>query len=642
MKKRTKRISRVLAIIICLLIVLGCMPVLADLDPEPELPVAAVGKVDRVSKTVTGTMFDGREATISFDDLRDKFGLDLSTLPTYSIADFASEFSLSGSGLFETNLDAEYVFAANPLETENDYDNWYADFVVSVDKDIAKDSLGLAGYYLSWGVDVGFFAPQSIPAGFKIPLLNTVMTVLDWRYSAIRDMVGTFVCGAFNCSEENIGTKFTVELRLFNPDAFSSPDDICNFNTWEEGVNTHLISKVEYTFDKVNCINNNDTYYVYAGTALDGESIPEGFFYVDGNDALQESNGEKNVSCDTAYFKVKEETAPAVEPAVSPKVKEESNVNVPAGAEPGVADKVVETALEEITNNTAVRDEDASNIQEEEIGEALEKIIDKMITSSQQLKITVKSVESKTEETQVSEIEATTITTTSAKYDVKPWVTIEEDGEIVKTRVITNDELAEALKANPDFKITFRLAIPDSMAQDTVLVSHYPDGADKPDWTKECKVLGEEQNRFVELSATEFSVYEVKQINEETAIAQITDSGKTTYYGSLESAVKAVKNGGKIELLKDTDETILVDKEIEFTVVSKNDSKNKATIKAGDGLELKTTKNKDGSVKYSIAKANPSNPKTGDSNNMLLWVAMAIAAIALAGTCIVSLKKVNK
>lgn len=640
MKKRTKRINSVLAIIICLLIVLGCMPALAT--EVTGLPVAAVGKVDRAKQTVTGKMFDGTEAIISFEELKSQFGLDLSELPAYPVADFSGgNLDLTGSGVFNTNLDAEYVFAANPDEKENDFDDWYADFVVSVDKDVAKDSLGLAGYYVSWAKAVGFFAPQAIPANFKIPLLNTVMRGLNWDYSMIRSLVQTFICGVFNCSEENIGTKFTVELRLFDPDTFASTEDICNFNTWEEGINTHLISKVEYTLDKVDCITDVNNTYIYAGTALEGDNIPNGFFYVDGNEELKESNGSnKAVGCDTAYFKVKKEITPPVEPEVSPKAKEESTADVPAGADSRVADKVVETAIKEITDNVAVNKEGASNIQSNEIKETLEDIIEKMLTSSQQLKITIKSVETKTEETIVDKIKPTTITTTSAKYDVKPWVTIEEDGKILKTRVITNEELAKAVDENPDFKITFRLAIPESMAKDTVLVSHYPDGKDKPDWTKEFKVLGEEKNRFVELSATEFSVYEVKQINEETAIAQITDGGKTTYYGSLKSAVEAVKNGGKIELLKNTDETIVVNKAIEFTIASKNDSKNKATIKAAEGLELKTTKNKDGSIKYSIVKQ--ANPETGDANNMILWVVMAIAAIALAGTCIGALKKVNK
>ncbi len=187
-----------------------------------------------------------------------------------------------------------------------------------------------------------------------------------------------------------------------------------------------------------------------------------------------------------------------------------STADVPKGAEEGVADAVKEEALREIVNNTAVTEKGATNINDEDIQKALDEIIEQMVKYSSYLQITVKSVETKTEEKKVSAIKASTITTTSAKYDVKPYVTVTVDGK-TKTEEISNTQLAAALAKDPDFKITFRLAIPESMKGDYVAVSHYPDGKDKADWTKEYKVLGKGANRYVELSATSFSVYEVAQ-----------------------------------------------------------------------------------------------------------------------------------
>ncbi len=318
---------------------------------------------------------------------------------------------------------------------------------------------------------------------------------------------------------------------------------------------------------------------------------------------------------------------------------EKSSADVPdVGNKEELEEAVKEEALNEILGNTAVTEDDATNINDEEIQEALEKAIKELIETSE-LKITVMSVDTKTEETKVSRIEATSITTTTARYDVKPYVTItDENGEIKETRVISNKELAAAVAKDSNFKITFRLAIPESMAKDYVIVSHYPSVNKSADWSKEYKVLGTGSNRYVELSATNFSVYEVAQITEENAVAKITSGSKTTFYGSLERAVAEVKDGGKIDLLKDTDETIVIDKEIEFTIAPKDKVKNNATIKAGKGYTLKTAKNKDGSVKYIIAKE---NPKTDDNNNSLIWIVSALAALALIGTGITVLKIKN-
>ena len=238
--------------------------------------------------------------------------------------------------------------------------------------------------------------------------------------------------------------------------------------------------------------------------------------------------------------------APAVDESVG--TTSQSQTTVPSGAETNLAEKVVEEVIGEITGNTAVTGESASNIQSEAVENALKEKITGLVDSTSQLKITVKSVATTTTETMISAIKAETVTTTSAKYDVKPYVTVEtknDQGEVTgtETRVITNTELAAA-----NVSIKFRLAVPESMKSDQVLVKHYPDDANTPDWSKTYTVQGAGSDRYVELEANSFSIYEIADYSTTDYVALNVNTD--ALYETLSSALEEAQPNQTVILLK--------------------------------------------------------------------------------------------
>lgn len=161
---------------------------------------------------------------VNVDSDLPKANISLTDNITVNIVDVANGFASTG----ETKpLDITYVFEATETYEEaqnNPYANWLADYVVSFDKDVAKDSLGLGGMYA--GYNVGFYAPMDIEAGEEIQLLSSVGG--EFTYTDLCRDVKKFTCGAFNVSAE--GTTMTVELRLINPENTDDYKVIAAFN----------------------------------------------------------------------------------------------------------------------------------------------------------------------------------------------------------------------------------------------------------------------------------------------------------------------------------------------------------------------------------------------------------------------------
>ena len=146
------------------------------------------------------------------------------TVDLYNLDDFSTPIGTK-------TLDVTYVFETTETYTEaqsNPYADWIADYVVSFDKAIAKDSLGLGGAYGSY--NVGFHAPMDIAADEEIPLLSTLFQL---TYADLCKDVKVFTCGAFDLNGANDGTTMTVELRLYNP------DDASDYK---------IIKSIDYTF----------------------------------------------------------------------------------------------------------------------------------------------------------------------------------------------------------------------------------------------------------------------------------------------------------------------------------------------------------------------------------------------------------
>ncbi len=143
----------------------------------------------------------------------------------------------------EQQLEAVYIFVSPhnkeaceeyglPVQDIADckYADWYCDYVVSIDKDIAAGDIFLGGMYGGWGW-IGFANPIDVAANEEIPLLGSVIDGSMWTYADINNFVGKFACGvaeAIGGSNNLKGATFKVMLRLTNPE---NADEYYNVNT---------------------------------------------------------------------------------------------------------------------------------------------------------------------------------------------------------------------------------------------------------------------------------------------------------------------------------------------------------------------------------------------------------------------------
>lgn len=231
----------------------------------------------------------------------------------FSVGDFGENYSLFNfKEVYKLSYpDIAYLFEADQEETNNKYDDWFADFTVSFDKPVARHSLGLAGYYSSYDLALGFFAAKEIPQDENIPLLNTVMNSSNFTYAQIRDTVRQFACGAFNFSPENNDTTMTVELRVFDPTVFDTPAKIRNYTELADESNTFAVETIQYKLSEQGTIpaksGENGWPKLHAvGTADKDNPIPDGMYYLEDAKFVQ-ANEAKNVSQRTAYFSRPEE-----------------------------------------------------------------------------------------------------------------------------------------------------------------------------------------------------------------------------------------------------------------------------------------------------------------------------------------------
>jgi len=242
------------------------------------------------------TLYDSRFLYAKLPEADVSRTTDVSEMGEYDLYDLSSGLTQMG---FKQKPQVEYVFEADLTEESNPYDNWVADFTVSIDGAVAKDSMGLVGEY---GImHIGFPVPEAIPANTKVPLLSFIG--LGFTYAGIRNQVQVFTCGAFNYSTENVGKTMNVELRLFDPTVFDEPSKIMDITLWKEGINTHLITNITYTFDAALAIDMGDQgKFDSTSTAKSGEKIPAGMLYNNGG-TIGVSDGSVEVNTDTAYFR---------------------------------------------------------------------------------------------------------------------------------------------------------------------------------------------------------------------------------------------------------------------------------------------------------------------------------------------------
>jgi len=151
------------------------------------------------------------------------------------------------------------------------YDDWFADFVLTVNKDITFNANGdadgyLSGQYDAWSenwVNVPF-EDVTLKAGESIKIMEYAASLmgesgLKLKYSDVYSFVKDFDCGVFLEPEfiaENPDLEITLELKMFNPEdesisyvigetyEFTAPKD--DWNTPEIGVFTKVYRAYDY------------------------------------------------------------------------------------------------------------------------------------------------------------------------------------------------------------------------------------------------------------------------------------------------------------------------------------------------------------------------------------------------------------
>lgn len=159
----------------------------------------------------------------------------------------------------EANLDAAYTFKCSETLDQaeaNKFANWYCDFVVKLDKPLGANEIFLGGNYGDFGW-VGFHnGDLTLEANTEIPLLGSV-TSNPWTYVDVVQFVGEFVCGVGNVGNSLSDAKFTVMLRLTNPEDetefYNVSTIVYDFATGESSVG---VSNAQELQDALNNGNN--------------------------------------------------------------------------------------------------------------------------------------------------------------------------------------------------------------------------------------------------------------------------------------------------------------------------------------------------------------------------------------------------
>ncbi|MBQ9968683.1 MAG: hypothetical protein IJO88_08175 [Oscillospiraceae bacterium] len=123
--------------------------------------------------------------------------------------------SLFGGGLFENeeslrDMDATFTFISPAGVTA--YDEWIADYEVSVDADLNDGDAVLAGQYDFIDTDWQAFYTPAVSANQPVRLLGSQNFYMT--YADVRDYVGEFNCGVENINVP-AGTTMTVALKLY-------------------------------------------------------------------------------------------------------------------------------------------------------------------------------------------------------------------------------------------------------------------------------------------------------------------------------------------------------------------------------------------------------------------------------------------
>ncbi len=175
-----------------------------------------VAKTKELTKTATLSVEDDNGNTVEI--LGKDFAITTNTAGSF------------GANLGAINLDAAYQFEPTLSLEEalrSEYEQWHADFIVSVDKDIPANSIALAGYYNLWCEGFNNNNWVALTNEYDAIMANQPIRLVDYMGQgsltvALKDLaeygndgIG-FLCGVMELNDAlPTNTKFTVELRLY-------------------------------------------------------------------------------------------------------------------------------------------------------------------------------------------------------------------------------------------------------------------------------------------------------------------------------------------------------------------------------------------------------------------------------------------
>ena len=146
---------------------------------------------------------------------------------------YVSGADMEGNFVGELPLAISYTFTTS-AEFNETYNDWYADFVITLDRDVSE--VTVAGWYEAVEAYFGgwLIVSGGIPGNYEIGLIEMCDPGTNWTYQDIQQIVSVFKCGVFDeVGGADEGATVRVELRLTNP---------------ENAGDIRVLGVIEYTF----------------------------------------------------------------------------------------------------------------------------------------------------------------------------------------------------------------------------------------------------------------------------------------------------------------------------------------------------------------------------------------------------------
>lgn len=285
-------------------------------------------------------------------------------LPTATVTELDVD-ALAEDGLVDLTYALRFEADEATEEQLDAYGDWYADFVLTLNKDAtfsADDETAdgyLAGFYSSWSdnwvkvppADFNTYEPRSITveAGEEIRIMETAAEMmgepgLKYTYAEVYEVVNVFDCGAYftpEFLEANPDLEITLELRVYN-----NEDESVNYTIGES-----------YTFKRKAAITNENV--VIQGTTSTSSNTVE----IEMFDTTGITSGTQSVTIDTNQFVEASEVVDTVtipssavnDMLTNPSIGEnaELNITLAGGENEDVTVSINKDALEAIAADLA-------------------------------------------------------------------------------------------------------------------------------------------------------------------------------------------------------------------------------------------------------------------------------------------------